>query len=492
MKVDAPPVPSRFAIVILVAAFLLPNVNALFGEFLLDDLPIIVDNALLHSLRKLPEIWTSGYWPDRSGLTLYRPLTRTVWAVVWVAAGGASWAFHLVNMVLGAAVVVLLHRFFLRAGVDERAAFLAAFLFALLPIHTEATTSIVGMAELLAAALGLGALLSFVNERRAAALTFFALAVLSKESAATLPAIAWMVAKRPWRRYVPDGVVAGAIVGGVLLARRAVAAGEQFIPAVDNPMSLLGHGQRVLTALWVQCLYVWKTLVPVTLSADYSYKEIPLVMGLHDDRAWAGLALLGVSVVIVWKGRLAGAGVASWWLLFLPGSNVLFPVGTVMAERLAYLPSAGLALMVGGMISRATRTTDRRVAYAMLAVVFVLYGARTTVRNVDWLGPDRFYPKLVETAPDSAKAWYFYGTFRAWKGDDEGAVAAYDRSIAILPFYTEPLRNRANALVRLGRIDEAIEGYRVVLRYEPANAAAATNLSLLLRGDRVNPTRPKL
>ena len=114
------------------------------------------------------------------------------------------------------------------------------------------------------------------------------------------------------------------------------------------------------------------------------------------------------------------------------------------------------------------------------------------MRNLDWLGPDRFYPKLVATAPDSAKSWYFYGAWRAWKEDDAGAVEAYDKSIEILPFYTEAMRNRANALVRSGRREEAIEGYRRILQFEPGNVGAAMNLSLLLRGGEFYPSRPKL
>jgi hypothetical protein len=39
-----------------------------------------------------------------------------------------------------------------------------------------------------------------------------------------------------------------------------------------------------LSALWVRCLYVFKTILPITLSADYSYKHIRLVMGLAINR----------------------------------------------------------------------------------------------------------------------------------------------------------------------------------------------------------------
>lgn len=479
-------------LVLLMTAFLVPNLVSLFGGFLLDDLPVIVSNDLLHSLGSVPEIWTSQYWPDRYGLTLYRPVTRTIWAMLWVAGRGTPWVFHLANLAVGCAVVVLLYFTLLRAGVKERVSFLAAFLFALFPIHVEATTSIIGLSELLAGAFGLGALLGFLKGRRALALILFALAVLSKESAAALPALAWLVAPKPRRRYWPDALVAGGIIGFVLFARNAVALpGAGTIPPVDNPTALLSGFQRVLTALWVQCLYLWKTIVPLHLSADYSYKQIPLVMGLPDARAWAGLLLVAGSIVLLRRKDLVSAGVVVWWVLFLPGSNLLFPIGTLMGERLAYLPSAGLAMILAVLLHERFKKR-RNVLVAALVVVALLYGSRTVVRNLDWLGPNRFYPKLVETSPESAKSWYFHGTWRAWKGDDEGAVASYDRSIEILPFYTEALHNRGNALVRLGRLEEAAASYQQVLRYDPGHRGAAINLSMLQRGVRLEPSRPQL
>ena len=52
-------------------------------------------------------------------------------------------------------------------------------------------------------------------------------------------------------------------------------------------------GQRILTALWVQCMYLWKAVAPITLSADYSYKQIRLVMGPDDWRAWVLITIAG-------------------------------------------------------------------------------------------------------------------------------------------------------------------------------------------------------
>src|ERR1019366_10313962 len=81
---------------------------------------------------------------------------------------------------------------------------------------------------------------------------------------------------------------------------------------------------------------------------------------------------------------------------------------------------------------------------ALIAVALV-FGARTAVRNRDWLNPQHFYEKLVETSPDSAKAHYSIGVEYASDGDDNRAIAAYDRAIEIFPAYAEAYRNRGNA-----------------------------------------------
>jgi tetratricopeptide (TPR) repeat protein len=114
------------------------------------------------------------------------------------------------------------------------------------------------------------------------------------------------------------------------------------------------------------------------------------------------------------------------------------------------------------------------------------------VRNLDWLNAERFYTKLAETSPDSAKSHYSIGVLRSAEGDDAGAIAAYDRAIAIFPAYAEAYRNRGNALARLGRQAEAMASYRDCLRFDPGNFAAASNLKQLQAGLPVKPPRAHL
>src|SRR5580658_2280703 len=211
----------------LAAAFLLPNLGALACSFVFDDRVLIVQNESLHvhSLRQLAHIWKSGYWPDPRGLELYRPVSQTLWAVTWAAGGGSHPAlFHGIGLALGVAVVLLLYHFFLAVQVAPRTAFIAALLFAIFPIHTDATTSVVGSAELLGAAFSLGALLFYYGDRPIWTLLLFALAVFSKESAAAFAALPLAFPRKDGlpRHSRLTALGAAAIVGAALLAHQAV------------------------------------------------------------------------------------------------------------------------------------------------------------------------------------------------------------------------------------------------------------------------------
>ncbi|HEX8815016.1 MAG TPA: tetratricopeptide repeat protein [Terriglobales bacterium] len=477
------------ALLWLAAAFLLPNLGALACGFVLDDMPLIVENNSLHlrSLGQLAHIWAAGYWPDRHGQGLYRPVSQTVWALTWSAGGGHPWLFHAVGLLLGLGVVFLLYRFLLIVETPPRIAFIAAVLFALLPIHTEATTSVVGSAELLGAALGFGALICYYRDRAVPAVLLFGLAVFSKESAAAFAALPVVFPKKDWRSRSSfiSAAGAGVMVAAAIAAHHLIAGGVG-VPPIDNMTVLTDFFPRLLTSLWVQCLYLFKTLVPITLSADYSYKQIPLVMGLDNWRAWAGLALVGAAVYVVWRDRQFRAPILAYAVLFAATANILFPLGTIMGERLAYAPSFAIALLVAMLLAQS------RYWKEALIVIAVAFGARSAVRNLDWRDADHFYPKLIQTSPDSAKAWYFYGILRSAREDDIGALAAYDRAIAIFPAYSEAYHNRGNTLVRLGRREEAMASYRQCLRFDPGHGGAAMNLRALQLGLPLNPPRRRM
>ncbi len=483
----------RLAAVLLIAAVLLPNIGALTCGFVFDDLPMIVENQKLHSLSTLPQAWKSGIWPDGRSIPALRPVSQAVWATLWIAGGGSPVPFHAANLLLAVGATLLAWSL-LREVAAPNVAFLAALVWALFPIHTEAVTSIIGSAELLAAVFGFAAVLLHRHGRPGPALLLFALAVFSKESGATFAGVAgvlwWLTPPRPVSRKIlaRDAIAAGAVVLAALIAHRLAAKGPALIPPMDNPMSLLPWGGRILTALWVQVLYLGKTFFPIEFAADYSYKQIPLVMSFDNLRAFAGCLLVIAAGVAFWRWRSARLPVALWVIPFTPTANVLFPIGTIMGERLAYVPSLGAAVALALLLVRLPRCK----LVLVCSLLILVCGAGTAVRNMDWRNADAFYPALVKASPASTKAWYFLGVWHSARGRDTEALAAYDRAIEIFPAYPEALNNRGNTLVSLGRIEEAKDSYRRCLRFDPTHKGAAASLSALEAGSLFTPQRRRL
>ena len=121
----------------------------------------------------------------------------------------------------------------------------------------------------------------------------------------------------------------------------------------------------------------------------------------------------------------------------LPASHLLVPVGTVIAERLLYLPSAGLCVGAGcwaGAVGRAAATAaaaaaaadspamkprsasrrySRRLA-AGYAVCLGLGAFGVMSRNAEWADGDSISIASARSCPTSAKAQLSLGTARRY------------------------------------------------------------------------------
>ncbi|MGH9750908.1 MAG: protein O-mannosyl-transferase TMTC1-related protein, partial [Candidatus Polarisedimenticolia bacterium] len=339
-------------------------------DFVFDDHAVIGLNPLLQDARTMPRVLLSPWWNTGShrGL-LYRPLTSLSFAADRALAGGLrpAW-FHAVNVVLHALATLLVTRLAIQIlpGLAGPAA--AGLLFAVHPVHVEAVAGVVGRAEILAACGAVGALLCHRRAQAgdrfplwaASAWVVFLLGLGGKESAAVAPALCLLAdaafprpaPRRRWILYAGYG----AVLGTYLLARRFVLGsfglGEP-IPFVDNPAAAAGPIQGRLTALGVALRYAGLLLWPRHLSADYSYDQIPVVRTPADPWAIGGLLLVGgVIGAGAWLLRRAPAyGFALLFTAaaFAPTCNLLLFIGTLMAERLLYLPSAGACLLAGAL-----------------------------------------------------------------------------------------------------------------------------------------------
>ena len=249
---------------------------------------------------------------------------------------------------------------------------------------------------------------------------------------------------------------------------------------VDNPLPSAGSAlARTLSALHVHVRYARLLVWPATLSADYSFECVPLVRRWRDARnlgAAALYALLAGGAAVAWRdlrraGGVSTRGVAAGRCLVLlvvpmaPASHLLFGVGTTVAERLLYIPSAGYSLLVGLAIAAALDALGGGGTAATAAAAAARQrrdarGARrrpprwspcsarrrrTWARNDDWRDGDAISAASAAACTSSAKAQLSLGTTRLQHGDAAAARAAFRRALAIHPEY-------ADALYWLGRL----------------------------------------
>uniref|UniRef100_A0A8C9VMS7 dolichyl-phosphate-mannose--protein mannosyltransferase n=1 Tax=Scleropages formosus TaxID=113540 RepID=A0A8C9VMS7_SCLFO len=157
-----------FCYVLLVAVCALCYGNSLRGEFVHDDVWAITNNPDVRPGSSLRAVFSDDFWgkrmADNTSHKSYRPLCILSFKLNIMLGGMTPLYFHMVNVVLHCAVTALLMYTCKRAVFDDsRLAFLAALLFAVHPIHTEAVSGIVGRADVLACLLFLLSFLSYIR-----------------------------------------------------------------------------------------------------------------------------------------------------------------------------------------------------------------------------------------------------------------------------------------------------------------------------------------
>lgn len=490
-----------FPLLAFLAASSLLYGNTLLNGFVHDDKPIVAENRLIRDAGNLSRILGSGYWTTREASVpeLYRPLTILSFAINRLVLGAGPAGFHLVNILLHGIVCWLVFRLALDLGAGRWLAWAAGLLFAAHPVHVEAVAPIVGRSELMAGGFALAALI-FHRRGRArsegvlqfiwAALLLLA-ACLSKESAIAVGALALLTdlflpaARRTWtQRLFPYFLYAG-VVTIYLAARVGVlgAVAASIIHPLDNPLVAMDRMTAWRTAIAAagHCalLLIW----PARLSADYAGLRVPPVSSWLDPSLLAGyLVVIAIPLLAVsaWRrGRLAAYGILFHFLAWLPISNLFFFIGTLMAERLLYLPSAGFCLAAAALLA-AARGRLRNLATGLLAVLLLLGSARTMARNRVWHDDGSFAFATATDAPTSAKAQFNLGVFLEEHGDPRSAAAAYGRAAQLAPAWADAQFNRAGALAKSGEAAEAVAAYRRALELQPGDPRFVLNLGYAL------------
>jgi tetratricopeptide (TPR) repeat protein len=354
-------------------------------------------------------------------------------------------------------------------------------------VNSEAVASLVGRADVMAAALSFA---SWLLWRRSAALAALAWAgaLLCKESAIVTPL--WIACaelllvpaerRRPLRDWGAFALVAALYVG----ARMAVvgAATGARIAANNNPLVDEGPLVRLWTACELTAVALRLVLAPLNSAADYSAAELMPVRGFKLD-ALVGAAAIVVGAAAAWRLRRREPALALALALFgitwLPVSNALVPLPTIFAERLLYLTAAGAAL-AWARLGEAALAAGRRRTLAIAGGLWLAAQLALCVRDDRmWRDDLPLFAATVEVSPRSARAWINYGTALQRDGRLAEAASAFARSLAVFPTWRGET-SLGVALDMMGQGRAAEPHLRRALAAAPEEPDASHNLALFL------------
>lgn len=444
------------------------------GTYVYDDVLVAHNDPRLTQPSLWREYWTRPYMaaPDK----LYRPLVSLSFAAQRVLWGDGAWQFHLVNILLHAAVAAAVAELGFRlAGI--RTAWFAGPLFAIHPVHVEAVAAIVGRSESACALATLFGLYAFLGRPMTAGRVAFisascALAVLCKEQGMLFPLLLlalWPVRagkgvaggeRRPLRLLIAS--ICYITAGYVLLREYTVGFwwDRVFLEWVMNPL-VRSHGiDRLLMPLVLVGRYLVLLVAPHRQSLDYGGTDIGWTANPHDPYLYLGaLAVVAWIAFAVWALRTRRWAVLFCLLAFALTygmvGNMVALIGTIFAERLMYLPSAFFLLLIGMALARA----PARVGAGIVSVLVVAGGLAAFSYARLWDHPEALYRACVQHQPGAERPYdLLFGRLASRRDWNEARSVALT-SIRIIPESDRPYAMAIEADLALGRKQEAWSTY---------------------------------
>ncbi|OQV18975.1 Transmembrane and TPR repeat-containing protein [Hypsibius exemplaris] len=480
-------------------------------ELVFDDISAIKENKDLRPTQPLWNLLFNDFWgtpmSKENSHKSYRPFTVLTFRWNYALHGLDPFGYHVTNVVLHAINSALVFRLY-TIFVPRSGAFVGALLFAVQPIHSEAVTGVVGRCEMLSTMfaillflIGTSATVKVWTRNVTMPFLLF-LALFSKEQGITITAICavyeifcrqqlmWsdvMIGIRDLVREKPKlhpafGRAAGRLwaLGAativLLLWRLRIMKGQlPVFTAFDNPASTSTFPTKHLTYIYLLPLNLWLLIFPNPLLCDYTMGAVPLVKSFADPRNLAtvlfAFAVAKLSVRALnskcLEDRCALLMSLSWIVFpFLPASNLFFPVGFVVAERILYMPSVGFCLLVAYGYPRVIRlVTSRQVGLKYIGTLSVTiavlaFGLRTYVRNGDWKSEHTLFRSGLKVTQANAKIWNNIGHALEKDKNLSAALVFFTSATTAQPDDIGAWNNVGRTLNALNRSVEAEAAFR--------------------------------
>jgi tetratricopeptide (TPR) repeat protein len=473
--------------------------NALFNEFVYDDLPNVVENPWIKDFNNIPQIFTTYFsaFDPNTAASYYRPLIHIIDMFTYAVFGLNPFGFHLVNILFHACTSILI-LLIAKKMLSEfqpstytqvfSPAFFMALLFSVHPIHTEAVTWISGITDLSYTFFYLLSLYLYMRAETGGrfnyylSLVSFFLSTLCKEPALSLPLILivydFSFNKMDFRqtrrtvRYLPYMVLLAIYF---VLRLNALGRFAQGYSSID-----LNTYQYVINLIFLFSQYVQKLILPFNLSAVYILHPLN---SIFQPKSMISLVFsLGI-LAFAYRIRKDKILFFSLCLVVIPLMPTFFLAliagKSVFAERYLYLPSSGFVILLVLLLARIRLPVYFQNTFlaGVLLILTLSYATGTVIRNMVWKNNYTLWADAVKKDPDSAIAHSYLGRTLYANGKIKEAIDQYQQALNLNPSDEDINVNLGAAYLLDGRRKEAFMQFQTVLRINPNIPEAHINLA---------------
>jgi tetratricopeptide (TPR) repeat protein len=457
---------------------------SIHGEFLdTDDKEYLRQSERWNGLT-----WSAVTWAFTSTDPYYHPLPRLLHVLDYQLWGTDAAGHHATNIILHALNAALVFGFVwtllgaVSLTTGERLAIGSgvAMMFAIHPFQVESVAWMAGRTQLLCATFGIGCVWAYAGgARRWVVWGLFALALLCKPTAVSLPFAMLAIDYYPLRRYEQSGwgrllwekapMLTLAVVAGVVTTiTEAGLAPWQIAPLSD----------RVLMTFQSLVFYPWRLVCPIHLSPFYPLRVRP---SLGEWKVVVSVLSVGViTALAVWNRRRLPALAAAWgaYIAFvLPVSGLTQGLGAV-APRHAYVAMLPVLLLASGggvWLWRRSGTAAHVALTGLVACELCVFGVCARGSIPEWHNEETLRRAVLRWFPDSEFDNRMLALVLLEHGRASEALEYAKRAVEVAPEVSFSHMTLGRVLGKLGRVPEAMAEDEEALRLNPNLAAAQYN-----------------
>lgn len=367
--------------------------NTLKNSFVYDDSVTIVNNTFIKKLNNIPKLVSNDYFLYSSE-TSYRPVVTFTYFLDYAIFDLKPWGYHLTNLLLHAINCILLYLFLLLlakqlsikklspvntilSNLSDNQPLIISLLFATHPILTEAVNAISFREDLLSFFFYMTTLNIYIATTSSSggrlyplSCITYALALLSKEMAATLPMIVylyeWIVSDKE-SRIAPSFLLNKYIIGYATITLAFLILRFIFHHPSEHITSWQ-LSERLLTVPWLLLSSLKSAILPFSLSADHVITPVKSLFSPRFIVPLISVTLLIVILIMKRKRELV-FGILFFIITLFPVYNII-PIAFPLAERYLYLPTIGFAIIIGHIINNLNRRTRNLYLYHAKHIFF--------------------------------------------------------------------------------------------------------------------------